>query len=137
MKKLLFLLACVLLTSCSDGIKSSEVEFLQTDEDIYVYYKGKLYDGMVYHEGDDYNDRYELIAKNGKIKTISLFDGNGNKYFETTREGEKIFYDDKGKVVPKELLGRCAAYYRVDVRGDAFNRDLREQKYSGELPSDE
>lgn len=141
MKKLLFLLTCILLssfTSCTDGIKSSEVEFLQDDnDDVYVYYKGKLYDGMVYREEDDYYDRYELTVKKGLVKKLTVFDGNGKKYFESTPDGGKVYYDDKGKIVPKELYEHSAACWRTEIRGNEFVRDIQRQPYTGDLPNDD
>ena len=101
MKKILFFLLSILIISCSNGVKVSELQYKIEGKNCYVYSKeGKPYDGSIF---SDDGKSFKLTVDCGILKKIEYYDEEG-KIFCIVENEEKIFFNEKGTEITQDQV---------------------------------
>ena len=96
MKKLVLLLLCTVLVSCSKT-KVTDLQYKEEGWNVYVYQDGKPYDGIVWSED---GSSYKLTVDCGILKKIEYYSEDG-KLFCVVENKEKKFFNEKGNEISR------------------------------------
>lgn len=101
MKRILFFVLSILLLSCSNSIKVSELKYKMEGRDCFVYdEKGKPFDGSTW---SDDGKSYKLTVDCGILKKIEYYDEGGD-LFCIVENDEKKFYNEKGSEITRDQV---------------------------------
>ena len=99
MKKIVLLLLCTVLVSCSK-IKVTDLRYKVEKWNCYVYQDGKPYDGEVWSED---GISYKLTVDCGVLKKIEYYSEDG-KLFCVVENEDKKFFNEKGDEITRDQV---------------------------------
>ena len=97
MKKLILLVFCIFLISCSKT-KVSELQYKGHNWTVYVFKDGEPYDGNAWSED---GKSYKITVDCGLLKSIEYYSEDGD-LFCVVEDEEKKFYNENGNQITRE-----------------------------------
>ena len=99
MKKLILLLLCTVLVSCSK-IKVTDLQYKVEGWNCYVYQDDKPYDGEAWSED---GTSYKLTIDCGILKKIEYYSEDGKLFCVVENENKK-FFNEKGDEITRDQV---------------------------------
>ena len=104
MKKIIFFLSVILLSSCSDKLSNSEAEDLISEYFNLPVKETWVFDHKISHIGwESYYNRFQPLVRKNLLITRKKDRGWGGLYTAPTKTGKKYVVNDTGKKFEVEL----------------------------------